>query len=196
MAHFVDRDTLKRVELKMLESKIRNDFGLGSNFNLVEKRNKELDHLHQELEEAQWRLAAKIDDREKNAIKDMIGIGRGLDNFDKVFFNLDRQSFDTFFDIANSFDNRTTLLENWICRKEEEYKRRVNLPTKDLNKSDEELYRKFDGPRKKARESLVSTMFVSDEFGVEKNKTYDTLTTGELHMLVESLCVRLNLFSQ
>jgi hypothetical protein len=39
-------------------------------------------------------------------------------------------------------------------------------------------------------------MFVSDEFGVEKTKTYSTLTTAELHMLVESLCVRLNLFNQ
>jgi len=61
MAYFVDRDTIKRVELKMLESKLRTDFGLGENFALVEKRNKELDYLHQELEEAQWRLAAKVD---------------------------------------------------------------------------------------------------------------------------------------
>ena len=39
-------------------------------------------------------------------------------------------------------------------------------------------------------------MFVTDEFGAKKSKTYDTLTTKELHMLVESLCVRLNLFNQ
>lgn len=196
MAHFVDRDTIKRVELKMLESKLRSEFGLGENFGLVEKRNKELDYLHQELEEAQWRLAAKIDQREETAIKDMLWVGRGIDKFDKVFLELDRKSFDDFFNIANSFDNRTTLLENWICRKEEEFKRRVNLPTKALNNSDEILYRSFDGPRKKARQSLVSKMFVSDEFGVEKTKTYSTLTTAELHMLVESLCVRLNLFNQ
>jgi hypothetical protein len=81
----------------------------------------------------------------------MLWVGRGVDKFDKVFLELDRKSFDHFFNIANSFDNRTTLLENWICRKEEEYKRRVNLPTKALNNSDEILYRSFDGPRKKAR---------------------------------------------
>lgn len=39
-------------------------------------------------------------------------------------------------------------------------------------------------------------MFLTDEFGVAKTKTYDSLTPRELHMLVESLCVRLNLFSQ
>lgn len=37
---------------------------------------------------------------------------------------------------------------------------------------------------------------VTDEFGAAKSKTYDSLTTKELHMLIESLCVRLNLFNQ
>lgn len=39
-------------------------------------------------------------------------------------------------------------------------------------------------------------MFISDEFNVEKNKSYGDLTTQELHLLSESLCVRLNLFNQ
>jgi hypothetical protein len=50
------------------------------------------------------------------------------------------KSFEQFFAEANTFDERQRLLENWICRKEEEYRRRVTLPTKELNKPDHELY--------------------------------------------------------
>lgn len=48
----------------------------------------------------------------------MLSIGRGVDKFDQAFFETDMQSFDLFFNEANSLDNRMTLLENWICRKE------------------------------------------------------------------------------
>lgn len=66
----------------------------------------------------------------------MFALGRGLDNFDKVFFDLDKHSFEAFFEEANTFDNRKTLIENWLCRKEEEYRNRVNLPTQALEKPD------------------------------------------------------------
>lgn len=95
----------------------------------------------------------------------MISLGRGVDNFDKVFFDLDMKSFEEFFAEANTFDQRQRLLENWICRKEEEYRRRVTLPVKALNKSDNELYAKYDSPMKNAREKLLSKMLVQDEFG-------------------------------
>lgn len=40
-------------------------------------------------------------------------------------------------------------------------------------------------------------MLTKDEFGKDKVvKMYDELTTRELHLLVEGLCVRLNLFQQ
>ena len=84
----------------------------------------------------QWRKAAKIDSKDKASIKEMISIGRGVDKFDQVFFDIDMQSFEEFFNEANNTENRMTLLENWICRKEQEYRKRVNLPTKELQKSD------------------------------------------------------------
>ena len=40
-------------------------------------------------------------------------------------------------------------------------------------------------------------MLTTDEFGQDRvKKAYEELTTRELHLLVESLCVRLNLFQQ
>ena len=42
---------------------------------------------------------------------------------------------------------------------------------------------------------MTSKMLVTDEFGNENaKKSYNQLTTRELHLLTESLCVRLNLF--
>ena len=46
MSHLIDRETIKRVELKMLEGRLRQEFSLGQNFSLVDKRNKEIDHLN------------------------------------------------------------------------------------------------------------------------------------------------------
>ena len=64
-----------------------------------------------------------------------------------------------------------------------------------MAKSDYELHRHIDAPLKKAREQLVGKMLQVDEFGQDRaDKSYDELTTRELHLLTESLCVRLNLF--
>ena len=65
---------------------------------------------------------------------------------------MDKESFNNFFDEANNFDSRQILLENWLSRKGEEIKNRVNLPSPELAKSDQSLYEKFDAPLKKARE--------------------------------------------
>ena len=89
MSHLIDRDTVRKVELKMLEAKLKNDFQLGQAFSLVQSRNKEVDYLHQELEEISWRMASTLDTKDKAVIKEMFALGRGLDNFDKVFFDLD-----------------------------------------------------------------------------------------------------------
>ena len=43
----------------------------------------------------------------------MFSLGRGIDRFDQVFLEIDLKSFEDFFTEANTFDNRTTLLENW-----------------------------------------------------------------------------------
>jgi hypothetical protein len=101
-------------------------------------------------------MAATFDEKDKAVIKGMFSLGRGIDHFDKVFFDLDNQSFEAFFEEANTYDNRNTLIENWLCRKEYEYRNRVNLPTKELRKPDQELFAKFDSTRKNARENLVS----------------------------------------
>lgn len=81
-------------------------------------------------------MAATLDEKDKTVIKGMFSLGRGIDHFDKIFFDLDNQSFEAFFEEANNYDNRNTLIENWLCRKEYEYRNRVNLPTKELRKPD------------------------------------------------------------
>ncbi|MFO0116121.1 MAG: hypothetical protein ACK521_00360 [bacterium] len=46
LSHLIDRDTVRKVELKMLEAKLKSEFQLGDSFNLVQSRNKEVDYLH------------------------------------------------------------------------------------------------------------------------------------------------------
>ena len=62
----------------------------------------------------------------------MTSLGRNLDKFDQAFYGIDMESMEQFFNNANNFDQRMTLLENWLCRKEEEYRSRLSLPTPEL----------------------------------------------------------------
>ena len=197
LSHFVDTETVRKVELGLLEDKLRQKWKLAEDFNLTEKRNKEIDLVMHEIGEVSWRTAAMFDESEKQYIEDMVFFDRGLDAFENAFLDMDRASFSQFFDEANCYDNRVTLLENWMSRKNEEIRHRVTLPTKQMAKSDQELHAIFEGPKKKAREALVGEMLTTDEFGQDRvKKAYEELTTRELHLLVESLCVRLNLFQQ
>ena len=87
---------------------------------------------------------------------------------------MDKDSFSEFFNEANNYDSRMALLENWLCRKGEEIKNRVNLPPPNMAKSDLTLHAKYDAPLKKARQALASRMLTTDEFGNEKaGKNYD-----------------------
>jgi len=188
---------VRKVELSLLEDTLKKKWVLADDFSLVDRRNKEIDLVMHEMEEVTWRTAALFDAREKKFIEDMVFIDRGHDAFENAFLEIDRQSFSAFFDEANNFDSRVNLLENWMCRKDEEVRNRVNLPTPTLAKSDQALFAKYDAPLKKARESLLGQILTIDEFGKDRlNKAYGELTSRELHLLIESLCVRLNLFQQ
>ena len=73
---------------------------------------------------------------------------------------------------------------------------RVNLPTSQLKKSDGTAHQILDKGLKDAREAIVGKMLTTDEFGnSHASKKYSELTSSELHMLVESMSVRLNLFN-
>ena len=130
LSHFVDTETVRKVELGLLEDKLRQKWKLADDFNLTEKRNKEIDLVMHEIGEVSWRTAAMFDESEKQYIEDMVFFDRGLDAFENAFLDMDRASFSQFFDESNCYDNRVTLLENWISRKNEEIRQRVTLPTK------------------------------------------------------------------
>ena len=42
---------------------------------------------------------------------------------------------------------------------------------------------------------MISKFLASDEFGMEINKSYDEMTSNELHTICESIAVRLYLFN-
>jgi len=140
LINFVDADTVRKVELSLLEDTLKKKWMLADDFRLVEQRNKEIDLVMHQMEEIAWRTAAVYDTQEKKYIEDMVFVDRGLDAFDNAFLEIDRQSFSAFFDEANNFDSRVNLLENWMCRKDEEIRSRVTLPTPELAKSDQTLF--------------------------------------------------------
>ena len=120
LSHFVDTETVRKVELGLLEEKLRQKWKLADDFSLVEKRNKEIDLVMHEIGEVSWRSAAMFDKSEKQYIEDIVFFDRGLDSFENAFLDMDKASFSNFFDEANCYDNRVLLLENWMCRKNEE----------------------------------------------------------------------------
>lgn len=54
---FVDNETVKQVEMGLLEDSLRKDWRLSDDFNLASRRNKEIDLVMREMEEVSWRAA-------------------------------------------------------------------------------------------------------------------------------------------
>lgn len=88
----------------------------------------------------------------------MFSIQRNKDAFDRQFYRTDMQSMKEFLEESNNYDDRIALLEEWIIRKEEEYKSRVVLPMPQFKKSDSDLNKIIDKDLKEARERLVAQM--------------------------------------
>jgi hypothetical protein len=117
----------------------------------------------------------------------MFSITRGKDSFDREYFDNDMKSMNQFISTANSYDQRIQLLEEWVVRKETEYKSRVVLPPNSMKQPDFVLHQQIDHDLKKARQQIVSKFLQSE-------RNYDDLTTTDLHKISESISVRLNLF--
>ena len=64
LAHFIDPETIRKVELGFLEENLRQEWQLADDFDLIERRNKEIDLVMHEMEEVSWR-AADMFDREE-----------------------------------------------------------------------------------------------------------------------------------
>jgi hypothetical protein len=86
----------------------------------------------------------------------MFLVGRGQDHYDRQFLDQDVKSLEQFISAANPYDSRIQLLEQWLSRKENEIKSRVNLPTPELQKPDAELNSLIEAKYRPAREKLIS----------------------------------------
>jgi hypothetical protein len=139
LSHLLDEEIVNKVEMEVLSHKIKNEWGLNSNFSVIETRNKEIGLVLNELEEVAWRTAGRFNDKDLDNVKRMISIQRNTDAFDREFYEIDMKSLREFIEDANSYDNRIKHLEAWIARKEDEYKSRVNMPPANLKKSDKEI---------------------------------------------------------
>lgn len=165
LSHLLDPETLRKVELTMLEDTLKREWNLQEAFRLANPRNKEADLAQKELEEVSWRISTAFSDSEYESVREMVSVDRNWRAFDKEFYSLDMESLDQFFQQVNTFDDRMRLLENWICRKEQEYRTRVNLPTPELQRPDGEIHAQIDAPLKKARESMLGKMLTEDAYG-------------------------------
>jgi len=148
---------------------MRSKWQLGKKFKIASRRNKEIDLVMKEVEEVAWRAASQFNDTEQKQIEELVFFDRGLDAFDNEFLDIDRASFANFFNEANCYDSRVNLLENWLCRKDEEVRKRVVLPLPQMAKPDHELHAYMDAPLKRARENLVGQMLTTDEFGESRS---------------------------
>ena len=181
--------------MDIMSSRLRDEWDLPEDFQIIETRNKEISIVLNELEEVAWRMAGTYSDGEVDTLKTMFSIRRNQDAFDKAFYENDMQSMKNFIKTANSYDKRNSHIEEWLIRKEEEIKQRAVLPTASMQKTDNEINASIDRKLKVAREKMVSKFLITDEFGAKAaNKDYKDLTTRELNQISESISVRLNLF--
>ena len=94
LSHFIDHNTVRKVELSVLEDNLKDEWKLADDFGLVERRNKEIDLIMREMEETSWRAANVFDKQDKQYIEEFVFFDRGLDAFENAFLDADRKSFD------------------------------------------------------------------------------------------------------
>ena len=132
----------------------------------METRNKEISLTLNELEEVAWRMSGQFEKDDVKGLENVLSVGRNTDFFDKHFYDTDMQSLQDFVSDINKCDDRPRLLQEWIQRKESEYKARINLPPKHMQLSDKQLFEQMDGQIKRAREGLVGKF-------LKNSKPYD-----------------------
>lgn len=196
LSHFIDDETVNRVELSMISDRIKQQWDLPKDFQIMETRNKEIGMVQNEMEELSWRSTGTFDDQESESLENMLSTSRNQDYFDKQFYQQDMQSLYEFIDSVNRFDDRIPLLEEWIYRKEQEIQSRVVLPSKGLQKSDQELHAVVDKDLRRAREKIVAKLLPKDEFGNNSfDLEYKDLSSSDLGRIAEAVCVRLHMFN-
>lgn len=92
-----------------------------------------------ELEELVWRESGKYDEQDIDTLNKMFSINRNKDYFDRQYFDNDMKSMNEFISQSNNYDDRIKLLEEWVIRKEEEFKTRSVLPPDHMKKPDSDL---------------------------------------------------------
>jgi len=80
----------------MLSDRIKNEWNLPKNFQIIETRNKEIGLVLKELEEVVWRMAGMFEDQDVDALKAMFSVQRNRDYFDRQFYDTDMQSMEQF----------------------------------------------------------------------------------------------------
>jgi len=162
LAHFLDADTIEKVELEIAGEALKRQFALSPDFKFAEAKNKEVSIVLNYLEEQAWRRAGAFSTEEVETIKQMFSIGRNDSHFDRQFYANDMQSFEDLMTKINPYDNRQAMLDQWLRRKEYEINERVNLPHEKFKKTDDELGAKLRAQVKKARECLVAKLLTHD----------------------------------
>merc|ERR1712166_1728419 len=167
LSHFLDEEVINRVDMDIMSSRIREEWDLPKDFQVIETPNKEISIVLNELEEVAWRMAGTYNEGEVSTLQDMFSIQRNTDTFDKAFYENDMKSMREFIAKANSFDERNQLIQEWFVRKEEEIKSRIVFPDKSMQKTDDVLHERIDGKLRRARELMVSKFLINDEFGTK-----------------------------
>jgi len=58
LSHFIDEEVVNKVETELFSDRLRNQWGLSKDFQVIETRNKEISLVLNELEEIAFRSAA------------------------------------------------------------------------------------------------------------------------------------------
>ena len=140
LSHFIDEETVNRVEMELMSQRIKEEWGLPADFKVIETRNKEVGMVINELEEMIWRVTGVFDQRDKDGLVQMFSVNRNKDYFDQLYYEQDMQSMKDFVDQIACFDDKNKLLEEWVVRKELEIKSRRGPPTKKFQQPDQALF--------------------------------------------------------
>jgi hypothetical protein len=89
----------------------------------------------------------------------MFAVGRNEHLWDKKWSQVDKTSLSEFLEDVNLHDDRISLLEQWVTRKNIEMDKRFKLPTEFDLLSDKTIYSRMEEKFEDGREKLMVRIF-------------------------------------
>lgn len=155
LASILDSEAINRIEKDVFVQNQASEWGISREYVSTRVQNKAAEVAIGEIEENAFRYSGKFNKYDKEAIERMMDVGRNENVYDKKWYQVDKESLHEFLEDVNMHDERISMLELWVTRKQAEIDSRFKIPTESDMISDKKFFNIVDEKFEQGRHQLI-----------------------------------------